>query len=79
MEEYLLEVEIDGNKDAIKTFARSVEYAVDNIVKMESVDRLFNIINLDTQESWEFNEDIKMLRELRNQMPNNVEMFFGVQ
>ena len=79
MEEYLLEVEIDGKKDAIKTFARSVEYAVDNIVKMESVDRLFNIINLDTQESWEFNEDIKMLRELRNQMPNNVEMFFGVQ
>ena len=79
MEEYLLEVEIDGNKDTIKTFARSVEYAVDNIVKLNSVDRLFNIINLDTQESWEFNEDIKVLRDLRNKMPSNIEMFFGVQ
>jgi len=79
MEEYLLEVEIDGSKDTIKTFARSVEYAVDNIVKLDSVDRLFNIINLDTQESWEFNEDIKVLRDLRNKMPSNVEMFFGVQ
>lgn len=79
MEEYLLEVEIDGNKDTIKTFARSVEYAVDNIVKMESVDKLFNIINLDTQEFWEFNEDIKVLRDLRNKMPSNIEMFFGVQ
>jgi len=79
MEEYLLEVEIDGNKDTIKTFARSVEYAVDNIVKLDSVDRLFNIINLDTQESWEFNEDIKVLRDLRNKMPSNIEMFFGVQ
>ena len=79
MEEYLLEVEIDGTKDTIKTFARSVEYAVDNIVKLNSVDRLFNIINLNTQESWEFNEDIKELRSIRNMLPNNIEMFFGVQ
>ena len=79
MEEYIITVEIDGEKTDIKTFARSVEYAVDNIVKLDSVEKLFNILNLKTQESWEFNEDIKVLRDLRNKMPSNIEMFFGVQ
>jgi len=79
MEEYVITVEIDGEKTDIKTFARSVEYAVDNIVKLDSVDKLFSILNLKTQQTWEFNEDIKELRGLRKLLPDNIEIMFGVQ
>ena len=48
------------------------------IVKMEAVQKLFNIGNVDTQETWEFNEDITELRKLRNKLPKNLEMLFTV-
>lgn len=79
MDEYVITVEIDGEKTDVKTFARSVEYAIDNMVKLDSIDKLFNILNTTTQQTWEFNEDIKELRSLRKLLPNNIEMFFGVQ
>lgn len=79
MDEYVITVEIDGEKTDVKTFARSVEYAIDNMVKLDSIDKLFNILNTTTQQTWEFNEDIKELRSIRKLLPNNVEMFFGVQ
>jgi len=78
MDEYLMDVQIDNERTTLKTFSRTVEGAVDNIVKMEGVQKLFNIGNLDTQEVWEFDEDITQLRELRNKLPDNIEMFFGI-
>ena len=78
MEEYILDVEIEDKRTTLKTFSRSVEGAVDNIVKMEAVQKLFNIGNVDTQETWEFNEDITELRKLRNKLPKNLEMLFTV-
>jgi len=78
MDEYLMDVQIDDERTTLKTFSRTVEGAVDNMVKMEGVQKLFNIGNLDTQETWDFNEDITQLRELRNQLPDNIEMFFGI-
>ena len=78
MEEYILDVEIEDERTTLKTFSRSVEGAVDNIVKMEAVQKLFNIGNVDTQETWEFNEDITELRKLRNKLPENLEMLFTV-
>ena len=35
-----------------------------------------DIGNVDTQETWEFEEDITELRDLRNKLPENIEMFF---
>ena len=78
MEEYIMDVEINNERTTLKTFSRTVEGAVDNIVKMKGVQKLFNIGNVDTQETWEFEEDITELRNLRNKLPDNIEMFFSV-
>ena len=74
-----MDVEIDNTNTVIKTFANTVENAVDNIVKMASVDKLFNITNEQTKQEWEFNEDIKVLRELRLKLPENLDMTFGIK
>ena len=78
MEEYIMDVELDNERTTLKTFSRTVEGAIDNIVKMNSVQKLFNIGNVDTQETWEFDEDITELRKIRNKLPKNIEMFFKV-
>ena len=78
MEEYIMDVELDNERTTLKTFSRTVEGAIDNIVKMHTVQKLFNIGNVDTQETWEFEEDIEELRKIRNKLPKNIEMFFSV-
>ena len=52
MEEYLMDVQSDNERTTIKTFARTVEQAIDNMVKLPSVEKLFSIGNVDTQELW---------------------------
>jgi len=78
MDEYIMDVELDNERTILKTFSRTVEGAIDNVVKMEAVQKLFNIGNVKTQETWEFEEDITELRNLRNKLPDNIEMFFSV-
>ena len=78
MEEYIMDVEVDNERTILKTFSRTVEGAVDNMVRMEGVQKLFNIGNVDTLETWEFEEDITELRNLRNKLPENIEVFFKV-
>lgn len=78
MGKYVMTVEIDGQRTEIQTFANNVESAIDNIVCMSAVDKLFNILEQETNESWDFNEDITELRELRNTLPDNVSVMFGV-
>ena len=78
MEEYIMDVEVDNERTILKTFSRTVEGAVDNVVKMNGVQKLFAIGNKNTLETWEFEEDITELRNLRNKLPDNIEMFFSV-
>ena len=78
MEEYIMDVEINNERTTLKTFSRTVEGAVDNMVKSEGVQKLFAIGNKNTLEAWEFEEDITKLRNLRNELPENIEMFFKV-
>ena len=62
MDEYIVDVEMDNERTTIKTFARTVENAIDNIVQLPSVQKLFNIGNTNTKEIWEFEEDIEELK-----------------
>ena len=78
MEEYIMDVELDNERTTLKTFSRTVEGAVDNMVKMEGVQKLFAIGNKNTFETWEFEADITELRNLRKKLPENIEMFFKV-
>ena len=79
MDEYMVEVEIDNTNHTLKTFSRSVLGVVDNMVKLDGVNKLFNILNADTLETWEFSEDIQRLREMRKGLPDNIEMFFSLE
>ena len=79
MQEYIVKVEMDNNIQTLKTFSNSVEGAVDNMVKLDGVNKLFNILNADTLETWEFSEDIQRLREMRKGLPDNIEMFFSLE
>jgi len=79
MQEYILDVEQEGQLTTIKTFANSVEGVIDNVVDMKSVDKLFHIGNLKTKQIWEFDEDIRSLRKLKEKIPNNIKMFFSVK
>ena len=78
MDEYIMDVEMDNERTTLKTFSRTVEGAVDNMVKLKGVQKLFAIGNKNTLETWEFEEDITELRNLRNKLPENIEMFFKV-
>ena len=73
-----MDVEVDNERTILKTFSRTVEGAVDNVVKMNGVQKLFAIGNKNTLETWEFEEDITELRNLRNKLPENIEVFFKV-
>ena len=79
MKEYLLDIENQGQADTIKTFAHTIAGAIDNAVCMEGVDKLFEITDTETQEVFEFDEDISCLRELRKKLPENIKMFFSIQ
>ena len=78
MDQFIMEVEIDGEETSIQTFAYNVEGAIDNIVCMDSVDKLFKVIHTKTKDEWDFDEDITKLRELRSKLPDNLGMFFGI-
>lgn len=78
MDQFIMKVEIDGEKTNIQTFAYNVEGAIDNIVCMASVDKLFQVTETKTNEQWDFDEDITKLRELRSKLPDNLGMFFGI-
>lgn len=79
VDEYLVEVEMDNGIHTLKTFSNSVEGAVDNMVQLEGVNKLFNILNLKTNKDWEFSGEIKKLREIRNMLPKSVEIIFEIQ
>ena len=79
MDEYTINVVYENTKEELKTFAHTVEGAIDNMVLLDGVSYLYSIKNVKTGESWEFNEDLVPLRELRNKIPTNVDMFFAVK
>jgi len=78
MREFVIGVEYDNEETQLKTYANTVEGAIDNIVQMSYVDKLYSIVDTDSLESWEFNQDLTYLRDLRNQMPSNMAMLFTV-
>jgi len=68
MDEYLLTVILkgDNNRAEILTYASCHEEAIDNAVQLENVTHLFSIKRCSDSELWEFDAEIKPLRDLRN-------------
>lgn len=76
MNEYKALVLHEGQKEMLKTYGDSIEEAIDNMVMMEGVSFLYMIQDLKLQEQWDFDEDLRPLRELRKKIPLNVDISF---
>ena len=80
--EYDMLVEFNNIKQELKTFASSIEGAIDNMIVMENVNSIYSAICLDTGEQFNFGDDltdIVSLQKLRKQLPDDIEMSFEIQ
>ena len=76
MNEYKVLVLHEGQKETLKTYGNSIEEAIDNMVMMEGVSFLYMIQDTKLQEQWDFDEDLRPLRELRKKIPPHVDLTF---
>ena len=79
MREFVVGVEYSNEETELKTYANTVEGAIDNVVQLTHVDKLYTIVDTESLESWDFNQDLTYLRDLRKQMPSNMAMLFTVE
>ena len=71
MDEYNLEVIIDGHKETIKTYANSIEHAIDAMVVLDNVESIYIAIRTKDNKTWYFdNKQLNYLRELRGKIEN---------
>ena len=80
--EYDMLVEFNNKKQELKTFASSIEGAIDNMIVIEDVNSIYSAICLDTGEKFNFGDgltDIVSLQKLRKQLPDDIEMSFEIQ
>ncbi len=66
MDEYNLEVIIDGHKEKIKTYTSSIEHAVDVMVSLKEVVSILTIVRTKDNKTWKFDKgELDYLREMR--------------
>ena len=71
MDEYNLEVIIDGHKEKIKTYANSIDHAIDSIVALDNVESIFIATRTRDNKKWDLhNIKLNYLRELRGKIEN---------
>ena len=54
MKTYLIEVNNAGERTVLKTFANSVAFAIDNMVLLDTVENIFWIKDVESEEVWDF-------------------------
>jgi len=80
--EYNMKVEFNNQQQELKTFASSIEEAIDNMIVMEDINSIYSASCLDTGEQFNFGDDLTdiiSLQKLRKQLPNDIEMSFEIQ
>jgi hypothetical protein len=78
MNKYIVNVLTEDGKDDIITYANSIEGVVENIINMSSIDKLFTITDSASKEQWDFDEDIKYIRNLKDLIDDNIKLMFEV-
>lgn len=72
MDEYLINVLIDDQKETLKTYATSVYAALDNIVAFDFVQDIFKIVKKECNTTWNIKDmDLHYLRALRKNLDND--------
>ena len=70
MDEYIVDVVIDGKDDKLKTYCSSIYSAVDTMIGMDMVEEIKSITRTVDDKSWDIeNMNIVRLRELRGYIP----------
>lgn len=71
MQEYIIDVTIDGKEEQLKTYSESELEALDSMIGFSCVEGITLITRTEDKETWEFNnEDLPKLRELRSFIDN---------
>jgi len=70
MDEYIVDVVINGKDDKLKTYCSSIYSAVDTMIGMDMVEEIKSLTRTVDNKSWDIeNMNIKRLRELRGYIP----------
>ena len=66
-----MKVEFNNQQQELKTFASSIEEAIDNMIVMEDINSIYSASCLDTGEQFNFGDDLTdiiSLQKLRKQL-----------
>ena len=67
MDEYIIDVVIDGKDDKLKTYCNSIYSAVDTMIGINMVEEIKSVTRTKDDKFWEVNmKSTKRLRELRS-------------
>ena len=70
MDEYIIDVVINGKDDKLKTYCSSIYSAVDTMIGMDMVEEIKSVTRTKDDKSWDIeNMNIVRLRELRGYIP----------
>jgi len=71
MEEYIIDVLMDGKKEQLKTYSASPLEALDSMINLSSVEAIYKITRQTDKDNWSFDNDkLLELRELRGLVNN---------
>jgi hypothetical protein len=66
MDEYIIDVLNDGEKQQLKTYANTVYQALDSMLSFQGISKIYKIVRSKDKESWNVtNSNLKYLREMR--------------
>ena len=70
LDEYIVNVIIDGKDDKLKTYCSSIYSAIDTMISIDMVEEIKNVTRTKDDKFWEVNmKSTTKLRELRNHIP----------
>tara|TARA_R100000656_G_C3920461_1_gene122738 strand:+ start:516 stop:779 length:264 start_codon:yes stop_codon:yes gene_type:complete len=70
MDEFIIKVLFDNNEEGrLKTWATNIFEAIDNILKLNGIEKILLITDTKTGKEWSFNKgNLKKLKELRKKI-----------
>lgn len=72
MDEYLVDVLIDGDRETLKSFGNSIYAIIDSMITLESVEDVFFVTRTSDNQTWDVeNIDLVRLRAMRNDIDPN--------
>tara|TARA_X000001382_G_scaffold1212_1_gene1450 strand:+ start:1103 stop:1363 length:261 start_codon:yes stop_codon:yes gene_type:complete len=72
MDEYVVDVLIDGHKETLKSFGNSIYSIIDSMITLESVEDVFLVTRTNDNQTWDVeNIDLVRLRAMRKEIDPN--------